>query len=100
MGIKLQRAIKKLILKHNRTEKDRVVSLIVLLVNRDENGEYTWDSLVDEGETPEDNRRLVSALCHLSVKDYRAFRAIMNAATVMQDKNQFTIHRFKKEDLS
>ena len=85
---------------HNRTEEDKVVATFVLLINKDKYGKYTFDGGMEEGRTEEDKRRTVSALCYLATQMPSVFRLVMNAATVMQDKSRYTIHRRNKNEVS
>lgn len=87
MGKKLLNRIIKEIEEHNKKEGSaKVVANFILLINKNEEGGYTFDGGIEDGKILEEKRRFASALSMLSEKIPAVRNLVMNAATYLSQK--------------
>lgn len=87
MGKKLLNRIIKEIEEHNKKEGSaKVVANFILLINKNEDGRYTFDGGIEDGKIMQDKKRLVGALCILAERMPAVRNLVMNAATYLSQK--------------
>lgn len=87
MGKKLLNRIVKEIEEHNKKEGTaKVVAHFILLLNKNEEGGYTFDGGIVDGKILEEKRRLASALSMLSERIPAVRNLVMNAAVYLSRK--------------